>query len=137
VRGLIDRDGREIHPHQRNTGLPGQPQPWSAAPAAKIGERLSWRKAQCSRHVTQQGGRDEGERLDLRRQIGRGKFPDPAKSGGRPRRRKALVEVGGARRGHGFSPRGVFLIATSINKIAHRDVMAQQDSWQTAAYDRI
>jgi hypothetical protein len=87
--------------------------------------------------MTQQGGRDEGERLDLRRQVGRGKFPDPAESGGRPGRGKALVEVGGARRGHGFSPRGVFLIATSINKIAQWDGIAQQDSWQTAAYDRI
>jgi hypothetical protein len=87
--------------------------------------------------MAQQGGRDKGERLDLRRQVGRGEFPDPAKSGGHPRRCEALVEVGGAGRGHGFSPRGVLLIATSINKIAHWDVIAQQDSWQTAAYDRI
>jgi len=40
-------------------------------------------------------------------------------------------------RGRGFSPRGVFLIATSINKIAHWDIITQQVSWQTAAYDRI
>jgi hypothetical protein len=88
--------------------------------------------------MAQQGGRNEGERLDLRRQVGSGQFPDPAQSGGRPHHREVLVEVGGGGgRGHGFSPRGIFLIATSINKIAHWDVIAQQESWQTAAHDRI
>jgi hypothetical protein len=56
-------------------------------------------------------------------------MPPPSRSSG---------QVGGGwGRGHGFSPRGIFLIATSINKIAHWDIIAQQDSWQTAAYDRI
>jgi len=41
VRGLLDRDRREVHSYQRGIRLPGQPQARAAAPAAQIGECLA------------------------------------------------------------------------------------------------
>jgi hypothetical protein len=52
VRGLTDRNLREVHPYQRDTCFPGQPQSWTAATAPRStnacpGERLractTWR----------------------------------------------------------------------------------------------
>ena len=99
ARGLLDRDRREVHPHQQQgIRLPGQPQSRPAAPAPQIGERLARRELGGLQHMAQQAGRDEGKRLNLGRQGPvRPSSPDPPdlRAKQMPRR---LVKVGGGRR---------------------------------------
>jgi hypothetical protein len=96
---VLDGDGREVDPDQGGALRLRQPQARAAAATSHINQCLPGCEGQGVGDVAEQGDRDEGERLDLRGQVGVDGLPDPPDAGGDRDGGKALVEAGG--RGQG------------------------------------